>query len=825
MKILLPFFISIILFSATINSQWTNQNLVPEGNHLWSTFFIDDNTGWIVGSDGFINKTSNGGLDWVEQNSLTTLTFKSVQFINLDIGWICGEDGLIIKTTDGGQSWTELTSGTTELLTNLHFVNQDIGYVVGYNETILKTIDGGANWIFQSTGSSFDLFSVDFVNALIGYAVGGRDSSNFLKTTDGGLNWTNKTLNLGSLSTPILNCVEFVDANIGYIGSEGQFLNHSGNISKTTDGGETWNSTILYRPTQNEGSSDHPVEDNILDVQRGIRSIYFKDTNNGFAVGGTRNGWWRSIFATTDAGATWQKKYGYSEQTGLLSIFVNTNGKGLAVGYSGVIYKTETNGSSWTQILSGNNNLYYSGDWITAVFMINDNVGWAAGYRKGIWYYPIILKTTNGGKIWETNSEFGNSFIISPASIFFLNENIGWVNFYDRSAYKTTDGGETWLPTGNAGNQKLFINQDTGWAVYEPLGVFKSTDGGNNWIQKSSVSSRSIYFADMNNGWAVGAVGSIIKSTDGGENWISKSSGTTSKLNSVHFFDNNLGVCAGNSGTVLLTTDGGENWLAQNAGTSANLHTVLFTNSSTIWAAGSNGTIISSTDLGNTWDSYSGITDENLFSASFINEYTGWFAGWNGTIIKYLSDITPVELVSFTADVQNSKVTLNWQTATELNNFGYQVERKTNNDNWINLGFVPGYGNSSSPKFYSYVDNNPAGSSRFQYRLKQIDNDGKFEYSNIVEVEILPASFELFQNYPNPFNPGTTIGFSLPKASQLKINIYNMIGELVTTLAEGTFEQGYHSVTFNAANIPSGTYVYRLESSDFVQVKKMVLIK
>jgi photosystem II stability/assembly factor-like uncharacterized protein len=81
----------------------------------------------------------------------------------------------------------------------------------------------------------------------------------------------------------------------------------------------------LYRPTQNEGSSDHPVEDNTLDVQRGIRSIYFRDANNGYAVGGTRNGWWRSIFATTDAGATWQKKYGYSEQTGLLSVFVNSS--------------------------------------------------------------------------------------------------------------------------------------------------------------------------------------------------------------------------------------------------------------------------------------------------------------------------------------------------------------------------------------------------------------------------------------------------------------------------------------------------------------------
>ena len=824
MKILLTFFISNLLFSITINSQWTNQNLVPEGNHLWSTFFIDDNTGWIVGSDGFIKKTSNGGLDWIEQNGGTALTLKSVQFINESIGWICGENGLIIKTTDGGQSWVELTSGTTELLTDLYFADQNIGFVVGYNETILKTTDGGANWVSQSSGSSFDLFSIDFADALIGYAVGGRDSSNFLRTTDGGLNWTNKTLNLGYLSTPILNCVEFVDANIGYIGSEGQFLNHSGNISKTTDGGETWNSTTLWRPVQIE-SSKHPVEDNTFDVQRGIRSIYFRDANNGYAVGGTRDGWWRSIFATTDAGATWQKKYGYSEQTGLLSVFVNSAGQGLAVGYSGIIYKTKADGSSWTQILSGNNNLYYSGDWITSVFMINDTMGWAAGYRKGIWYYPIILKTTNGGKIWETSSEFGESFIRSTTNIFFINENIGWVTYYDRASFKTTDGGNNWFPVGNAGNEKYFINQDTGWATYAPLGIFKSTDGGSTWLQKCNISCNSIYFSDTNNGWAVGTGGSLLKSTDGGESWTSKASGTTTNLNSVHFFNSNIGTCVGNSGVILLTTDAGENWVTQSTGTSANLNTVFLTNVSTFWIAGSNGTIINSTDLGNTWTSYSGITEENLFSASFINENTGWFAGWNGTILKYLNDVTPVELVSFTADVQNNKVILNWQTATELNNSGYQIERKSNSDNWISLGFVPGYGNSSSTKLYSFVDDNIFAGTRFHYRLKQIDNDGQFEYSNIVEVEILPASFELFQNYPNPFNPSTTIGFSLPKSSQVKINIYNMIGELVATLAEGTFEQGYHSVTFNAASIPSGTYVYRLESGDFAQVQKMVLIK
>ncbi|MCZ7616691.1 MAG: T9SS type A sorting domain-containing protein [Ignavibacteriaceae bacterium] len=129
-------------------------------------------------------------------------------------------------------------------------------------------------------------------------------------------------------------------------------------------------------------------------------------------------------------------------------------------------------------------------------------------------------------------------------------------------------------------------------------------------------------------------------------------------------------------------------------------------------------------------------------------------------------------------------------------------------------------------KEYSYSDKDLfAGGSIFQYRLKQVDTDGKFEYSDIVEVEILPAKFELSQNYPNPFNPSTTIQFSLPKATQLKINIYNMLGELVETLAEGTYEAGYHKAEFNASTLPSGAYIYRFESPDFVQVRKMVLIK
>jgi photosystem II stability/assembly factor-like uncharacterized protein len=823
MKILYILFLLMFWFSAA-EAQWTNQNIVPDGNHLWSTFFVDDNIGWIAGSDGFIKKTTNAGLDWVEQNGGTTLTLKSIQFIDQHTGWICGEAGLIIKTTDGGQNWIELSSGTIELLTDLIFYDVNIGYAVGFNETIIKTTNGGINWVTQQSGSTYDLYSVDFVDSLLGFAAGGRDSSDFLKTVDGGLTWVKKTLTLGAINTPIINCVEFIDANVGWVGSEGQFLNHSGNISKTTDGGETWFSTILNRPSQGESSTAHNEEDNLFDTQRGIRSLYFKDSNNGYAVGGTRDGWWRSIYSTTDAGNTWQKKYGYSEQTGLLSVFVNSNGIGWAVGYRGVMYKTNNDGSSWNQILSGTQ-AGYTGDWISSVFMINDSVGWAAGYRKGIWYYPIILKTTTGGKIWETNKEFSNSFNRTQTNIFFITENIGWVSFYDRGSYKTTNGGNNWFANGNGGNEKYFINQDTGWGTYAPFGIYKSTDGGSNWVQKSNISSNSVYFSDLNNGWAVGNGGSILKSSDGGESWFSKTSGTTSDLNSVNFYHSNLGMCVGSSGAALLTTDGGENWIQQNIGSSANLNSVVFTNAATVWVSGSLGTILNTTDLGTSWYSNTGVTEENLESSFFINETTGWFAGWNGTIIKYQNFIVPVELISFTFEVIDNSVQLNWQTATEVNNYGFEIERKIDESDWNNIGFVLGHGSSTSVKSYSFTDNGPKSGTKIKYRLKQIDLNGNYEFSNEIEIEIVPSKFTLFQNYPNPFNPSTKIRYQLPNESKVVIKIYTILGSEVMELVNDKKEAGGYEVEFNADNLSSGTYIYRIVAGEFVETRKMSLIK
>jgi hypothetical protein len=209
----------------------------------------------------------------------------------------------------------------------------------------------------------------------------------------------------------------------------------------------------------------------------------------------------------------------------------------------------------------------------------------------------------------------------------------------------------------------------------------------------------------------------------------------------------------------------------------------------------------------------------------FINNNQSTWAGlWEAEIWGIGS--VPVELISFNANYYDSKVNLEWITATETNNQGYEIQRKQENSEWENIGFIEGYGTTTEQKEYSYIDDiSSVQSSVLVYRLKQIDFNGSFEYSEVVELETMPTKFELSQNYPNPFNPSTTIRFSLPEETHLKINVYNMLGEHVETLAEGTYEAGNYKVNFDASDLSSGAYIYRIESDAFVQVKKMILLR
>ena len=190
----------------------------------------------------------------------------------------------------------------------------------------------------------------------------------------------------------------------------------------------------------------------------------------------------------------------------------------------------------------------------------------------------------------------------------------------------------------------------------------------------------------------------------------------------------------------------------------------------------------------------------------------------------------PVELSSFSATTIGSIVKLSWQTATEINNYGFEVERKSNvngqmSDEWTKIGFVNGNGNSNSPKNYSFVDDNVTAGI-YSYRLKQIDNDGQFEYSKAIEIGLTASDkFELSQNYPNPFNPNTSIKFTLSEAGNVKLKVYNLLGQEVKTLANEYKEAGAYTINFDASNLTSGMYIYKIEAGSFTQTRKMTLIK
>jgi photosystem II stability/assembly factor-like uncharacterized protein len=818
-------FITYILFSKISYSQWTNQNPVPNGDDLWSTFFIDDNTGWIVGSDGFIKKTTNAGIDWIMQNSGTNLTLKSVQFANQNTGWICGERGLIIKTTDGGLSWTKSTSGTTENLTDIHICDLNTGYIVGNGGTILKSSDGGFVWSRLLSGTDYDLNSVDFIDTLVGYTVGGGyDDWKVFKTTDGGDTWVDKSSGIPFTYGYAIS-IKFIDANNGFIG--GGHTPHYNRIYKTTDGGSSWFQSI-DAPSLNM-KDENNKELSCTYKYGGINSIYFKDSNIGFAVAGDGGGFYRAIYSTTDGGSTWNDKYVGEEEAGLNSICLTNEGRGWAVGFNGTIFISENYGKTWMQILSGNRFACWTGDDLYSVYSIDENVVWAAGYRASCigGGSNIILKTTDGGKIWKTKflNQYNGGTI---KSIYFANENFGWaVGEGTKGLYLTTDGGENWIEDSERYSSVNFINQSNGWATKDDYdgGIYKSTDGGINWIQKNSASSSSIFFLDENNGWVVGNEGSILKSTNGGETWTTRNSGTTNDLKCVKFYNLNFGMCVGDGGIVLLSTDGGESWFTQNSGTTNKLNDITFTNSSTIWLAGVNGTILNTTDLGTTWTSYNDVTENDLTSISFANENTGWFAGMNGSMFNFHNNIVPVELISFSAKLNNDLVQLNWQTATELNNQGFEIEKCIDMKNWENIGFIEGHGTISSPQNYSFTDRSATGVNKLKYRLKQVDFDGKCKYSNQVEVEIVPSEFALYQNYPNPFNPTTKIAYKISKESKVILKVYDILGAEVISLVNEIKAPGNYEIELSGLNLPSGTYIYRMSAGDFVETRKMVLMK
>ncbi len=221
---------------------------------------------------------------------------------------------------------------------------------------------------------------------------------------------------------------------------------------------------------------------------------------------------------------------------------------------------------------------------------------------------------------------------------------------------------------------------------------------------------------------------------------------------------------------------------------------------------------------------------QKLGAAAFAPAMDAGSAAQQGVpfIIYGTTGPLPVELSSFISTVNGRNVNLDWSTASELNNARFEIERKDNNT-WAKIGEVEGNGTTTSPKSYSYSDRNLINNT-YNYRLKQIDFNGNFEYFNLSNEVVIgvPSTFELAQNYPNPFNPSTKINYSIPFDGTVSLTVYDAMGKEISRLVDNNQPAGYYSIEFNAANFASGIYYYSINvngQSNFTDTKKMLLVK
>jgi hypothetical protein len=232
-------------------------------------------------------------------------------------------------------------------------------------------------------------------------------------------------------------------------------------------------------------------------------------------------------------------------------------------------------------------------------------------------------------------------------------------------------------------------------------------------------------------------------------------------------------------------------------------------------------------DSGVTWQEIFELRNVGLRKFHAPLNYIGYSVGNQGLIYKYIdSSYIPVELISFSGFYENERIMLYWKTASETNNNGFKIQRRESNRQiWNNIGFVPGHGTTTEIHNYTYTDfvDEPG---IYSYRLRQLDYDGSFEYSEIIEVTIFATTkFSLSQNYPNPFNSATIITYQIPSDGFVSLKVYDVLGNEINTLVEENQNAGYYSITYTANDPSSGVYFYRLTAGEYSAIRKLILLK
>ena len=720
-------------------------------------------------------------------NPFTKSSFMDISFVSENQGWIVGTLGVILHTSDGGMTWEEQNSGTSKDITKIFFIDENYGWAGTGNNflattggTILKTTDGGKNWneIDYSNAVPNIAFTycdgIYFVDSLSGSMIAGKSKSNFiLKTTDGGLSWV-KTDSL--IATTFLRWydIQFYNKNLGAVVG-----NNKGAQRFTTDGGETWTAST-------------PISDPFF---KDLRSVQWLSETELLALGEGQEfqGVPTPIYKSTDGGATWVKKTQspVNSYDRIKDAYFKNATDGIAVGSNGFafpfIYKTSDAGETW---IPTNANYGFS-------FRALSGSG---DVLFGIGTGSHIVKSKDFGVTWEVIP------VKPPVSIYEIQfvGNKGYALTRSGDILKNEDGtGDEWNYISSTDlwetTSMHFIDENTGFVLKENRFIVKTTDGGDSWssvLSSVPFGSRNkvggITFGDNNNGYAWMSLNDygdyyVYKSTDGGDNWgeLIMIGGPGSISGNTGFFDANNGFLAGPDTWLKRTTDGGMNWndaVINNLPAEflkSDFEAISVINENEAMIVG-NKIILKTTDKGASWEyvnhNVSDI-DSAFYTVAFYDNNLGYIGCFNGVILETTDGGT-----SWTKD-------------------------ETFKDSVI--FFSSGF-NKNGEVFF--------GTSVGSIIKWDIPTDVK-------DKNVIVDHYFLSQNYPNPFNPSTIIKFGLETGGIVELTIYDMLGRKVRTLANKFYNEGIHSISFDAKELSSGIYYYRIKTGSYNKTNKMILMK
>ncbi len=756
-------------------------NVDPSGNIYAATRSYNYKHG--VGAyytNGGLFKSANGGTSWTKISPIDAATnyFRPSDVIAISSTEILlatnvdTAPGGIFRTTDGGTTWNKITSGLpssgyARIEMTQDIQNSSILYAA-FQSTNNNTPDFGLKGIYKSINNGMDWIQITNPPAIA--STGNRS---YLGTQG----WYDNTI--------------AVDGNNIYVGGV--------DLMKTSNGGTAWSQLTYWHPYYGT-----PV------VHADHHALVFDPNNPAIIFNGNDGG----IYKTTNSGSSWDALNNGLEITQFYGGSIFPTGTIFSGGTQDNGHLQFTSGTSWDQT--------YGGD---GGYAAQDQSNSDISYEEYV--YLDISKTTNGGVNWNESisgltdaNNNSNSLFIAPFSLNPENSNVLIAG--SNKVWITDDKAANWfqssdvLITGQKVSAVTVVNSSAdylGFAGTTGGKIFKCTSldptaGLDTWTEITPAGNNNAYVRRI-----------VVDQND------------KNKLYACYSGFNNSNV----GKHVYYSSNQGTSW----ADISSNLpdvpvHSLVIdpTNESILYIGTETG-VYTSLDRGGSWSEFnSGMASYVPVDELVLQSGTSkLFAFTHGRSAWMNSTPLPVELTTFAAKIENGKVRLDWETATELNNFGFEVERSESNAQWKKLAFISGAVNSSSTKKYFYIDeSNNYGKNL--YRLKQIDNNGRFEYSKIVEItnSSLPNKYTLEQNYPNPFNPSTKIKYSVPGIAAkyslpVQLKVYDVLGTEIASLVNEEKAPGNYEVDFNAAGISSGVYYYKLSGDNFSITKKMLILK